>query len=95
MVSGSSVVLAISQFFWGKLSHRGCQMRQSLKSFSLWEYADQDEKVPPLRANPTIAQIKQHEEIMKKEKVVSCLHSSLTDEVFTNIMHLNGKANMG
>lgn len=25
---------------------------------------------------------------MKKERVVSCLHSLLTDEVFSNIMHL-------
>ena len=25
---------------------------------------------------------------MKKEKVVTCLHSALVDDVFTNIMHL-------
>jgi len=63
--------------FWGKLSHRGCQMRQCLKFFGLWEYADQDKLVPPLRANPTIAQMKQREEeIVRKEKVVSCFNSS-------------------
>ncbi|KAL9328974.1 hypothetical protein ACSQ67_003977 [Phaseolus vulgaris] len=49
-----------------KLVHReylrGCQMRQCLKFFGLWEYADQDKLVPPLRANPTIAQMKQREE---------------------------------
>nr|KYP39290.1 Retrovirus-related Pol polyprotein from transposon TNT 1-94 [Cajanus cajan] len=60
-----------------------------LKSFGLWEYVDQDKEVPPLRSNPTIAQMKQHEEeTLKKEKAVSCLHSALTDDVFTSIMHL-------
>nr|KYP72805.1 Retrovirus-related Pol polyprotein from transposon TNT 1-94 [Cajanus cajan] len=64
-------------------------MRSCLKSFGLWEYVDQDKEVPPLRANPTIAQMKQHEEeTLKKEKAVSCLHSALTDDVFTSIMHL-------
>nr|KYP59998.1 hypothetical protein KK1_015445 [Cajanus cajan] len=33
--------------------------------------------------------MKQHEEeILKKEKVVSCLHSALIDDVFTSIMHM-------
>nr|KYP47970.1 hypothetical protein KK1_030385 [Cajanus cajan] len=64
-------------------------MRSCLKSFGLWEYVDQDKEVPPLRANPTIAQMKQHEEeTLKKEKVVSCLHSALTDDVFISIMYL-------
>nr|KYP54760.1 hypothetical protein KK1_000958 [Cajanus cajan] len=55
------------------------KMRSCLKSFGLWEYVDQDKEVPPLRANPTIAQMKQHEEeTLKKEKTVSCLHSALT-----------------
>ncbi|TXG58780.1 hypothetical protein EZV62_016609 [Acer yangbiense] len=58
----------------------------------LWdceEFVDQDKQIPPLRPNPTIAQIKQHEEEkMKKDKVVACLHSALTDAIFTSIMHL-------
>ncbi|GAU30051.1 hypothetical protein TSUD_332200 [Trifolium subterraneum] len=64
-------------------------MRSCLKSFGLWEYVEQEKEFPPLRANPTLAQIRQHEEdTLKKEKAVSCLHSALADDVFTNIMHL-------
>nr|KYP36207.1 hypothetical protein KK1_042685 [Cajanus cajan] len=45
-------------------------MRSCLKSFGLWEYIDQDKEVPPFRANPTITQMKQHEEeTLKKEKL--------------------------
>ncbi|TXG70323.1 hypothetical protein EZV62_005258 [Acer yangbiense] len=48
-----------------------------------------DKQVPALRANTTIAQIKQYEEEkMKRDKAVTCLHSALTDSVFTSIMHL-------
>ncbi|TXG48236.1 hypothetical protein EZV62_027530 [Acer yangbiense] len=64
-------------------------MRSYLKSFGLWEYLAEDKQVPALRANPTIAQIKQYEEEkMKRDKVVTCLHSALKDSVFTSIMHL-------
>ncbi|TXG72397.1 hypothetical protein EZV62_000976 [Acer yangbiense] len=53
------------------------------------EYVAEDKQVPPLRANPTIAQMKQHEEEkMKRDKVVTCLHSALTYSVFTSIMYL-------
>ncbi|TXG70381.1 hypothetical protein EZV62_005316 [Acer yangbiense] len=53
------------------------------------EYVAKDKQVPALRANPTIAQIKQYEEEkMKRDKAVTCLHSSLIDFVFTSIMHL-------
>ncbi|TXG65924.1 hypothetical protein EZV62_007199 [Acer yangbiense] len=52
-------------------------------------YVAEDKQVPALRANPTIAQIKQNEEKkMKRDKAVTCLHSALTDSVFTSIMHL-------
>ncbi|TXG70312.1 hypothetical protein EZV62_005247 [Acer yangbiense] len=50
---------------------------------------NKDKQVPALRANPTIAQIKQcEEEKMKRDKAVTCLHSVLTDSVFISIMHL-------
>ncbi|TXG59015.1 hypothetical protein EZV62_016844 [Acer yangbiense] len=58
-------------------------------SAALHEFVDQDKQILPLRANPIIAQIKQHEEEkMKRDKAVTCLHSALTDSIFTSIMHL-------
>jgi hypothetical protein len=44
---------------------------------------------PPLTANPIIAQMKAHEEEkLKKDKVITCLYSGLTDHIFTKIMNL-------
>ncbi|XP_020224174.1 uncharacterized protein LOC109806210 [Cajanus cajan] len=89
MASGNNGVFAVPQFSRENYHIWIVKMRSCLKSFDLWEYVDQDKEVPPLRANPTIAQMKQHEEeTLKKEKVVSCLHSALSDDVFTSIMHL-------
>nr|KYP76208.1 hypothetical protein KK1_020441 [Cajanus cajan] len=89
MASGNNGVFVVPQFSGENYHIWIVKMRSCLKSFGLWEYVDQDKEVPPLRANPTIAQMKQHEEeTLKKEKVVSCLHSALTDDVFTSIMHL-------
>ena len=64
-------------------------MKSYLKSFGLWEFVDEDKQIPPLRSNPTIAQIREHEESkQKKDKAVTCLHLALSDDVFTTIMHL-------
>ncbi|TXG46269.1 hypothetical protein EZV62_028232 [Acer yangbiense] len=89
MSTGSSTAIPVPRFSGESYQIWVVKMRSYLKSFGLWEFVDQDKQIPPLRANPTIAQIKQHEEEkMKKEKAVACLHSALTDAVFTSIMHL-------
>ncbi|XP_017633355.1 uncharacterized protein LOC108475890 [Gossypium arboreum] len=45
------------------------------------------ETSPPLRANSTIAQIRQHsEDIAKKYKAMSCLQNGVPDVIFTMIM---------
>lgn len=62
MASGSNAVFVVPQFSGENYHIWVVKMRSCLKSFGLWEYVDQDKQVPPLRANPTIAQIKQHEE---------------------------------
>lgn len=49
-----------------------------------------DEDPPALRENPTLAQIKAHEEEkLKKDKALTCIHSCLADDIFTSIMHLD------
>ncbi|KAF3455064.1 hypothetical protein FNV43_RR05512 [Rhamnella rubrinervis] len=41
----------------------------------------------PLRANPIVAQMKQHsEEVAKKFKALFILHASVSDVMFTRIM---------
>ena len=89
MASRNNAIFGIPQFSGKHFQIWEVKMRQCLKSFGLWDYVNEDKQVPPLRANPTIAQMKQHEEeTLKKEKAVSCLHAALVDDVFTNIMHL-------
>lgn len=65
------------------------KMRFYLKSQGLWSVVLSEEDPPPLRGNPTIAQIKANEEErLKKDKAITCLHSALTDQIFTKIMDL-------
>ncbi|TYI35735.1 hypothetical protein ES332_A03G096700v1 [Gossypium tomentosum] len=60
-----------------------------LRSLGLWKVVETDEDPPALRQNPTIAQLKAYdEEILKKDKALTCIHSGLVDHIFTSIMDL-------
>ncbi|XP_016675183.1 uncharacterized protein [Gossypium hirsutum] len=62
-------------------------MKTYLKAQDLWNVAENDAGPPPLNANPTIAQIRQHsEESTKKHKVLACLQNGVSDVIFTRIM---------
>ncbi|GKV35861.1 hypothetical protein SLEP1_g44067 [Rubroshorea leprosula] len=62
-------------------------MKAYLRAFNLWEVVETDQQPPPLRQNPTLAQIKQHtEEVTKRYKALTCIHSAVTDEIFDRIM---------
>ena len=64
-------------------------MRFYLRSQGLWNVVVTDSDPPPLNANPTIAQMKAHEEEkLKKDKTIICLHSGLANHIFTKIMNL-------
>jgi len=64
-------------------------MRFYLRFQGLWNVVVTDYDPPPLNANPTIAQMKAHEEEkLKKDKAITCLHSGLADHIFTKIMNL-------
>ena len=62
-------------------------MKAYLQAFDLWEVVEADKDPSPLRANPTVAQIKQHsEETAKKFKALSALHAGVSDVIFIRIM---------
>ncbi|KAA3483056.1 pleiotropic drug resistance protein 3-like [Gossypium australe] len=47
-------------------------------AFDLWEVVNSDVEPPPLRANPTMAQIRQHSnDRAKRYKVMSCIPNSV------------------
>ncbi|XP_074378642.1 uncharacterized protein LOC141720189 [Apium graveolens] len=54
---------------------------------SLWEAIESDVEPIPLPQNPTAAQIKKRDEKVAREaKALSCLHSAVSEEIFTTIM---------
>ena len=64
-------------------------MKFYLRSQGLWNVVTIDADPSPLSTNPTFAQIRVHEEEkLKKDKVITCLHSALADHIFTKIMDL-------
>lgn len=63
------------------------KMKAYLKAYDLWEITETCIEPPPLRANPTVAQIKQHsEDVAKTFKTLSCIQSAISDAIFTRIM---------
>ncbi|KAA3486345.1 TMV resistance protein N-like [Gossypium australe] len=62
-------------------------MKTYLQAQDLWNAVENDADPPLLRANPTIAQIRQHSEgRAKKHKAMACLQNGVSDVIFTRIM---------
>ncbi|XP_052874153.1 uncharacterized protein LOC128279399 [Gossypium arboreum] len=65
-------------------------MRTYLQAHDLWNVVENDTEPSPLRANPTIAQIRQHsEKSTKKHKALACLQNGVSEVIFTKIMACN------
>ncbi|KAK5784359.1 hypothetical protein PVK06_038882 [Gossypium arboreum] len=63
------------------------KMRTYLQVFDLWEVVNTDADPIPLRANSTVAQIRQHaDERTKRHKAMSCIQNYVSDVIFTRIM---------
>ncbi|KAG8501378.1 hypothetical protein CXB51_003478 [Gossypium anomalum] len=62
-------------------------MKTYLQAHDLWSVVENDAEPPPLRANPTVAQMRLHaEEFAKKPKAMACLQNGVSDVIFTRIM---------
>ena len=60
-----------------------------LDALDLWEVVEEDYDIPPLPANPTVAQMKNHKERKtRKSKATTCLFSAVSNTIFTTIMNL-------
>ena len=63
-------------------------MKTLLKGQNLWETVEFGKEPTPLRKNPTLTQIKNHEdECARKFKALSFIHSVVLNSIFTRIMH--------
>ena len=60
-----------------------------LEALDLWEAIEEDYDVPPLPANPTMAQLKTHKERKtRKSKAKACLFTVVSSIIFTRITNL-------
>ncbi|XP_017634775.1 uncharacterized protein LOC108476910 [Gossypium arboreum] len=56
------------------------KMRTYQQAFDLWEVVNSDVESAPLRANPTVAQIRQHaDERTKRHKAMSCIQNCVSN----------------
>ncbi|KAL4340682.1 hypothetical protein GQ457_08G019310 [Hibiscus cannabinus] len=63
------------------------KMKAYLRDSDLWDVVETRNDPPPLRNNPTVAQMKHHaEECAKKFKALSIIHVAVTETIFTRIM---------
>ncbi|KAF2323459.1 hypothetical protein GH714_035566 [Hevea brasiliensis] len=63
------------------------KMRAYLRALGVWQYVEENRVPPLLRQNPTLNQIRQHEdEVAKAPKALSYIHVAVSDSVFTRIM---------
>ena len=63
------------------------------QSLDVWEAIEEDYKIPPLGANPTVAQMKNHKEKKtRKAKAKACLFSTVSPLILTRIMQLKSAA---
>ncbi|XP_016546106.2 uncharacterized protein LOC107846156 [Capsicum annuum] len=63
------------------------KMKAYLKVLSLWVAVESENDPSLLGSNPTVAQMKNYEDTKsKKPKALTCLHSALSDVIFTRIM---------
>ncbi|KAF3635294.1 Squalene synthase [Capsicum annuum] len=70
-----------------KLSRMDDKDKVYLKALSLWETVESENDPPPLGPNPTVAQMKNYKDAKsKKPKTLTCLHSALSNVIFTRIM---------
>ncbi|XP_017629163.1 uncharacterized protein LOC108472164 [Gossypium arboreum] len=87
-MASSSFSPAAPPFFNGEGYHIWVvKMRTYLQAFDLWEVVNSDAEPAPLRANPIVAQIRQHaDERTERHKAMSCIQNCVSDVIFTRIM---------
>ena len=63
------------------------KMKAHLRGLSLWQWVEEDRRIPPLGNNPTLNQIRAHEEEeAKAPKALSQIYAAVSETVFTRIM---------
>ncbi|RVW34142.1 hypothetical protein CK203_092832 [Vitis vinifera] len=68
-------------------------MTVHLQALDVWEAVEENYEVPPLGANPTVAQMKLHKERRtRKAKAKACLFAAVSPSIFIKIMKIDSAA---
>ncbi|KAH1108107.1 hypothetical protein J1N35_011875 [Gossypium stocksii] len=80
-MSSSSFSPVAPPVFNGEIYHIWVvKIKTYLQAFDLWEVVNSNVEPAPLRANPTVAQIRQHaDERTKRHKAMLCIQNSMFD----------------
>ncbi|XP_074373697.1 uncharacterized protein LOC141714052 [Apium graveolens] len=63
------------------------KMKTHLKGLGLWTWVESEREIQPLTDNPTLNQIKLHEnESSKGPRALSIIHTAMSESIFTRIM---------
>ncbi|XP_055806936.1 uncharacterized protein LOC129875694 [Solanum dulcamara] len=87
-MASNSFLGADPPMFTGKHYHIWViKMKAYFKALSLWKTIEREDDLPPLGPNLTVAQMKIYKDAKsRKSKALTCLHSALSDMIFTRIM---------
>ncbi|XP_031259650.1 uncharacterized protein LOC116117766 [Pistacia vera] len=71
----------------GELYHLwAIKMKADMRGLGLWQYKEEEKQPPPLGPNPTLNQLRLHEEeVAKAPRALSIIHQGVIDAVFTKI----------
>ena len=86
-MASSNISLPAPPVFTGKnYEIWAVKMKAQLRAYDLWDVLETGAEPPPLQENPTIAHMRFHsEQVAKKAKALTILHSALDDEIFMRI----------
>ncbi|XP_052185878.1 uncharacterized protein LOC127797225 isoform X2 [Diospyros lotus] len=63
------------------------KMKAHLRGLSLWQWVESEREIPPLGNNPTLNQIRAHEEAeAKAPRALSQIHAAVSESIFSRIM---------
>ncbi|RVW99707.1 Retrovirus-related Pol polyprotein from transposon TNT 1-94 [Vitis vinifera] len=89
----SSLTVALSILDGDNYETWAVRMTVHLQALDVWEAVEENYEVPPLGANPTVAQMKLHKERRtRKAKAKACLFAAVSPSIFIKIMKIDSAA---
>ncbi|XP_073222445.1 uncharacterized protein [Cicer arietinum] len=89
-MASNNIALPAPPVFTGKSYEIwSVMMRTQLRAYDLWEVVETATEPPPLQENPNVAQMRyRSEQVAKRAKALTILHSAVNDDVFMRISYL-------